>query len=268
MKGSTRNSASDAEWRAYQRVIAADLPSVDWMVSGSADATEERKARDDLAKEVAGLVVLVGAECTEALCAWQSAAAAEVIWREDSEAWRERLRVIMRAWREITDGMPAEVEGFGVLGSRLTFIEHGGQLWQQMWSPRALLTWLRLIRAGSKRKAANGAHGGNTAGGGTSRGTDATNSESEPVGRNEYTIDAQNDAQNDGRDAENKHSQEVDDNIAGFGTAEAAPSAGGPRSRRSDAILFLRHRARNGLRSYLSGTDGRTLHAQRARGDG
>ena len=89
----SRSLGREEEWRALQRIVAADLCNVDWCVSGgAADTREEACARREFAKAMTAMAVDVGLACKDARCAWQRTAAAEVEWRRQSEAWLERLQ--------------------------------------------------------------------------------------------------------------------------------------------------------------------------------
>ena len=130
-----------------------------------------------LADALAPHRVWVGQHCADMRDAWRGASAAAVAWREAQEAGRELLRVCMRAWREVADGELAgaargaqrwQRAGDCALGRRLAFRTfpagggHGPQCmcdackavprseWQaDAWPAVAVLTWLRLVRAGN-----------------------------------------------------------------------------------------------------------------------
>ena len=102
-----RELLPSGEWDAFHRVVGADIANPDWPVSGTGDASEESTARKELAKRLAGMVSAVGLAVDNMRCAWQHAAAKEVEWRERQEAGRSVLRVCMRAWHEVAEGIPA-----------------------------------------------------------------------------------------------------------------------------------------------------------------
>ena len=144
--------ASDDDWRGYQRIVAADLPKVDWSVSGGGPPREEARARQDLARRMAASAVEVGEICAGARRAWQRAAAPAVARRQEGEQRREQLRVILRAWRERCDSARVRPAGHGVLAARMARGPHarGGcgveRLWQLGWSAKVLVEWMRLVR--------------------------------------------------------------------------------------------------------------------------
>jgi len=170
----TRDAQPVACWEAFHQVVGGELKKPDWPVAGPGGGSQEAAARKELAEELADLVVAVGECCTEVRNGWREAAAAEVDWRERQEAGRERLRLVLRAWREATDGLQAGAAAWEQrwrrgeecgLGKRLAFpvvLPEGNvsgepihvvrQGWQEKaWAARFVLTWMRLIRAGVVR---------------------------------------------------------------------------------------------------------------------
>jgi len=165
------SDAGDAEWEAFRQVVAGDLRKPDWSVSGDGDQEEEKRAREGLAKELAGKRAWVGDLVEQQRRMWEEATRKEVAWRDSLEERRQLLRVCMRSWREAHgDGVRAgaakweqrwaavEARGGGdcALAARLVFPkdEQGGDsaLWlyeEEGWPVRVMLAWMRLVRAGS-----------------------------------------------------------------------------------------------------------------------
>ena len=153
----------DANWTAYHRVVAGDLDGPDWPIAHAGDPREQEAARRELAGHLAKGAIHVGECCGELKQGWIQAAEREVAWRERQEAGRELLRVCMRAWREVADGLPAGAAKWemqwrrGVdcqLARRLVITQAALARWDEEWHPvRRLLTWMRLIRASHVRRA-------------------------------------------------------------------------------------------------------------------
>ena len=134
-----RELASDHEWRQYDRVAAADLERPDWPMQG--DTPEGRQvARKEFAKRLAAGVVALGSEMRDVMHAWEAAAARERRWRELGETQRMGLRVYMRAWRELADGVPAHAAS-----------------WEQKWSAAQPVVWRRV--EGRRREVVETANG-------------------------------------------------------------------------------------------------------------
>ena len=84
-----------------------------------------------------------------------------VAWRERREAGRDmHLRLCLRAWREVADGVPANRAKFAqqwrrgedcALARRLHISDRAMQQWGEVeWlAARRVLTWMRLVRAGA-----------------------------------------------------------------------------------------------------------------------
>ena len=169
-----RSEQPDENWQAYHKIIAADLPNTDWQICEGCDEDEdgmgEKIARDELGAKLANNCSVVGLCCKGLLDKWNEVAAPEVEWRERGEAMREVLRVIVRSWREMTDGVRANAasaahrmerakEGSGeyVLAKRLRIIDidRTTELWNKpeaLWV-RFLFKWIRLVKARVLRKA-------------------------------------------------------------------------------------------------------------------
>jgi hypothetical protein len=247
----SRSLGREEEWRAFQRIVAADLCNVDWCVSGgAADTREEACARREFAKAMTAMAVDVGLACKDARCAWQRKAAAEVEWRRQSEAWRERLRVIMRAWRERCDVTRVQPGGHGALAAKMAqgpFAPHGcgaTRLWQLGWHVKALIEWMRLVRGtrGHVQRASDAPrpeHGHAM--------VDPRTSELRRARPAHFTV---------------RNCEECDTPNDADGTSRA-------RTCRTDYTLSMRAHARSLLRAHLlSAGETRLVHAQRARGDG
>ena len=98
--------------------------------------------RETLADELASAAVGVG-ECCHALQQlWTRAAQRAVAWRERREAGRDmHLRLCLRAWREVADGIPANRAKFAqqwrrgedcALARRLHISERAMQQWGEV----------------------------------------------------------------------------------------------------------------------------------------
>ena len=157
-----RTRQPQSAFSAYLRVVGGDLepPESRWSLSGAGDAREEERAREELAVRLAGSAVAIGEWCRHAQGGWQQAAQGEIAWREALEAQREMLRVCMRAWREVADGVQAGAARFEQvwargppscrLARRLTFSGTRARAdWQATaWPAALMLAWMRLVRAG------------------------------------------------------------------------------------------------------------------------
>ena len=145
------------------RLVSGDLDAPDWSLSADGDDEQEQRARDELADKLAKMVVAVGAWPIGAQARWQSAAAREVAWREGVEASRGILRLCLRAWRELKDGIQAgtaaweqrwgrSLSGSGecALACRLTFGARTARQWADGGGMvRMMLAWLRIVGAGT-----------------------------------------------------------------------------------------------------------------------
>ena len=158
-----RSHLPESHWTAYHRLVAGDLDAPDWPVAHAGDPREQGAARKELAVDLAKGALRVGECCGELKQGWTQAAAREVVWRERQEAGRELLRVCVRAWREVADGLPAGAARWEMLwrrgvdcqlSRRLNITQAALARWDEEWHPaRRLLTWMRLVRAGSVRRA-------------------------------------------------------------------------------------------------------------------
>ena len=151
---------------AYHRIVAGDLDPPDWPVHGAGDASDEGQARKELADELGSMAVSVGKHCADLVCGWRDAAAAAVARRKRREEGRELLRVCMRAWHEVSEGVRAFAAEFDqafargecTLARRLVFATRAPReathRWpEEDWSVAFMLEWMRLVRAGTVRQA-------------------------------------------------------------------------------------------------------------------
>lgn len=101
----------DHGWEEYNRVVAADLNAPRWLEHS--DGTEGERQRAKLTAELAELAIELGEVIQDTKAEWQEAAAKELRWRENGrDGGYERARVMLRAWRELTDGIPAHAAKF------------------------------------------------------------------------------------------------------------------------------------------------------------
>ena len=157
-----RAAAPAEQWGQYARVLSADVEGPDWALTDGSRANEERLARKELAEALAGQISAVGNCVDAARLEWIRVSAGTVAWREQLEAGREFLRLCMRAWREVRDGVRARAakweqrwqraeEGSAdcMLARRLEIQEGAAQRWHaaEAWAARAVLTYMRLVRA-------------------------------------------------------------------------------------------------------------------------
>ena len=107
-QGAERRAQPEAHWRAYQDIVAGCMLKPDWRItSSSASARDEAAAQEELAGALARGAIYLGKRDAAMRRAWEETAAREVTWRARQEVGRGLLRVCMRAWREVTDGVPA-----------------------------------------------------------------------------------------------------------------------------------------------------------------
>jgi len=181
-----RAARDDAGWQALRSVLAYHIPRPDWSTC-ERDATDRMSGGSAVLPSHALLEPLAQANAAAAAIrdAWKARARRELARREAMEAGRDVARVILRAWREVTDGIRAgaarweqdwaagsEVSarapargangraggGAGgcarcVLARRLEFGEGAGTLYAEVgWPVRVMLAWQRLVRAGKIRR--------------------------------------------------------------------------------------------------------------------
>jgi len=159
-----RRAKPRESWEAMRAVLSYNLPKPDW---------EEGLAGEGTPLTKCVLVALGGVNrnMEELKTAWCTGTAPEVKRRERFENGRGTLRTILRAWREVTDGVPAnaakwdqrwkEAEsdvGGCKLAMRVRFQEGDGVKYyaEEAWLARLLLTWMRLCRAGKVAVARRG----------------------------------------------------------------------------------------------------------------
>ena len=109
-------TAAKAELTTHSRIRPAVAKSLWWHTRGT--RREQGEARDELAVDLAKGALRVGECCGELKQGWTQAAACEVVCRERQEAGRELLRVCVRAWCEVTDGLPAGAARWEMLWRR------------------------------------------------------------------------------------------------------------------------------------------------------
>ena len=159
-----RAAQPERGWHAYLRVVAGDLERPDWPM-GDGDARTATAERDELAATLAKCVVDgVGVSCTNMQQGWREETRLVVSWRERREAGRGLMRVCMRAWREVADGVLAGAAAFEqrwrreedcALAQRLVISDTAQLKWNEVeWlAARRVLTWMRLVRAGAVHRA-------------------------------------------------------------------------------------------------------------------
>ena len=164
-----RRVCDEAGYAAYQRVAAVDLENAGWSVSGAGATSElEKTARIELAKELFEMATAVSMCSDDLRWGWREASRDAVKWREEAEAGREMLRLVLRAWREVRDGVQAGTAKWEArwehdaaecaLARRVRFSPSGdddtAQVTQEAffgeaaWQLRVLLAFMRLVRAG------------------------------------------------------------------------------------------------------------------------
>ena len=102
-----RSARTDESWRALLQMLRYELPKPTWKVATTGGEEEEQKARRELAETIATQLESVGAAADGQRTAWARGAAKEGARREAMEQRRDLMRVILRAWREARDGVPA-----------------------------------------------------------------------------------------------------------------------------------------------------------------
>ena len=132
---------------------------------GDGDAHAAASEREVLARRLAECIVEgVGMSCAHMQRGWRDTSRPVVEWRERREAGRGLMRVCLRAWREVADGVQAGAAAFEqrwrreedcALARRLVIGSAAQQRWGEAeWlAARRVLTWMRLVRAGAVHRA-------------------------------------------------------------------------------------------------------------------
>ena len=151
-------------WDALRDMLACNVPNPRWAVPGGLTPKEEREHNKlldaSITKEWGEL--LNAAE--EVRICWRDMTRAVVTARERMDSGRGMLRLVIRAWRETADGIRAGAakwdqrwaasEMGNPLARRLQFndtVSHYGT--EAGWRMRAVLTWMRLVRAEKVQRA-------------------------------------------------------------------------------------------------------------------
>ena len=171
-----RAKMSEETWETFNRAVGANLEKPDWRsMREDSDAEEggecKRTKRMEVAIEISAEIVSIGACCEQLTGRWKVGAEAELRWREAREEGRGVMRVLIRAWREVTDRLRAgsakfeqrfesRKDGYGgcALASRLDWTRIDGMKgkalekwrakWQrERWNLMFMLNWMRLVRA-------------------------------------------------------------------------------------------------------------------------
>lgn len=160
-----RAASDEAGWGAVRRIVAQDLPEPEWELAPGGGRMDEKLQRAHLASTLGEITTMIAFYVSGTRDAWAHAAQPEVRRRLAMEGGRDVMRVLMRAWKEVADGVQAGAAkwegrwaqaragaGGCELGSRLKFNE-GGSAWkaEEGWGPRMVLAWMRLVRAGKVR---------------------------------------------------------------------------------------------------------------------
>ena len=163
----------DSEWEALRSMIACDVTGPEWL--GMGEDNKEIKERRELTKDLVGPWIALLEEMEQVRIRWKECSIKEVTRRNNMEKGRETLRLIMRAWREVADGVKAgatkwdgrweeaEKNNIGCTLSRKLKFKEGGSDWktEEGWQTRMVLTYQRLVKAGkvqhNRKKRRNGA---------------------------------------------------------------------------------------------------------------
>ena len=148
-------------WEALHTMLACNVPNPRWAAPGGLTPEEERehnKLLDASLTEEWG--PLLSAAEDVRIC-WRDMTRAAVDARERMDAGRGMMRLIVRAWREVTDGLRAGAakweqrwaasEAGNPLARRLQFndtVSYYGT--EAGWRARAIFTWMRIVRASEK----------------------------------------------------------------------------------------------------------------------
>jgi len=161
-KREDRAGRHESEWEALIRsMIACDVTGPDWL--GTGEDSQELKERRELTKQLKGPWKALIEEMEQVRMRWKEWSIKEVTRRNNMEKGRETLRLIMRAWREVADGVQAGAAKWDgrweeaekndrgcALGRKLKFKTGGGCDWktEEGWQTRMVLSYQRLVKAG------------------------------------------------------------------------------------------------------------------------
>ena len=145
-------------------MLACNVPNPRWAVPGGltpAEEWEHTKLLDSSILKEWGYFINAAEDLR---VYWRDMTRAEVAQRERTDTGRGMLRLIIRAWREVTDGIRAGAakwdqrwtasEVGNPLARRLTFNDTASHYGTAVgWRMRAILTWMRLVRADKVKQA-------------------------------------------------------------------------------------------------------------------
>ena len=150
-------------WEALRDMLACNVPNPRWAVPGGLTTQQQR---EHTALINASIVEVWGdllRAAENVRIAWRNMTRHTVLDRERLEAGRGMLRLIIRSWREVTDGVRA---GAARWAQRWAASDIGNPLARRLcfnyttsyygteagWRVRAVLTWLRIVRAEKVRR--------------------------------------------------------------------------------------------------------------------
>ena len=159
-----RTPADTRGWDALRDMLACNVPNPRWAVPGGLTPEETRehnKLLDASITEEWGALLNAAEEVR--IC-WRDMTRAVVAAREHMDSGRGMMRLIIRAWREVTDGIRAGAAKWdqrwaasdmgSPLARRLQFndtVSHYGT--EVGWRIRAVFTWMRIVRAAKVQRA-------------------------------------------------------------------------------------------------------------------
>ena len=121
-------------WAELEDLLAGFIANFGWGLDG--------KTRGALGVEVTSKVRSLQITATWAVRAWKEAYAGEMGRRREQERGRELMRLIVRAWREVSDEREAKwLLPTGRTAPEVAGVPAGSQAW-------ALLLWVRLVAGG------------------------------------------------------------------------------------------------------------------------
>ena len=149
-------------YAALLGVLACNVPKPDWLETDDATEQEITTNRRLLEKRIRDEWLQLLQHEHELGAEWATASTTELARRTTQEGGRDFLRVVMIAWREVTDGIRAYAAKFDAhtqtdaggarLARRLTFSNESGAIAEAGCILRALLEWQRLVRGGRTRR--------------------------------------------------------------------------------------------------------------------